>query len=129
VKKFVLPFCVGLVVGLGAGHVANPLLHQNATGSPAVIIDNWHNQSANSSQQVPSNLPHSQWPADWLRTETFMNANQSCQAKIKTKTFNPETIHWDGNHPTKAYFEQVHVISWNFDPRNDYGTPLYWMGV
>jgi hypothetical protein len=64
-----------------------------------------------------------------IRQEAFLDANQTCQAKIKTKAFNPDTIHWVGDHPTQTWFEKVHVIGWDFDTQGDSGAKLCWVAV
>jgi hypothetical protein len=61
-----------------------------------------------------------------------MDAVQTCKAKIKTKTFNPDTIHWvekSGEKPTQDYFDKTNVIQWYFDTLNDHGSRLYWTGI
>jgi len=137
-RKSALIFSAGIVVGLAGAYIGHLALNSETEHQPAPISDNRPNQAIGHNtiiQQSPSNahsLPHSRWPQEWLRAEAFMDASQTCQAKIKTKTFNPDTIHWVqkfGEHPTQSYYEQKHVIVWYFDTRNDYGVKLYWTGV
>ncbi len=130
-KKSALIFCAGIIVGFGATFIAGRVFYRSRERQLAPIIDNGRNEITRPTIQPsnPHSLPHSQWPQEWIRVEAFMNASQTCQAKIKTRTFNPETIHWDSNHPTQAYYEQVHVVVWYFDSRNDYGDRLYWQGI
>ena len=123
-RKGFLLFGGGIVVGLTAAYIGSLALRSNHS--------DMQNAGVQKLPQTSYNLPRSQWPTEWLRIEAFMDAVQTCKAKIKTKTFNPYTIHWvekPGEEPTEDYFESKHVIQWYFDTRNDHGSKLYWTGI